>query len=66
MMQQGFQDEVDHIARRLSLETHCTIMHAEGRSLLICKHGVLFSMTRLQDPNDWDWVKPKHDKEVKI
>ena len=65
MMQQGFQDDVDPIAKRLSIETRCSIMFAEGKNLLVCKHGVLFSMSRLKDQNDWSLAITKHSEEVK-
>jgi len=62
-MQEGSFSDVDVIARRLSLEINCSIRFPErGRTVLVCKHGVAFSMSRLRSSPGWSWSKEHHDK----
>lgn len=65
-MQQGISNNVDFIAKKLSLLLGCTIgLDSRGRNVFVCKHGIPFSISRLQDSDDWTWAKEKHKEETK-
>jgi len=62
-MQEGRLSEVDAIAKRLSLEIHCALrMPERDRTVLVCSHGIAFSIPRLQESDDWSWAKEEHSK----
>ena len=62
-MQEGSLVEIDAIARKLSLEIHCALRLPEfNRSVLVCHHGLAFSIPRLKESPDWSWAKKEHDK----
>lgn len=62
-MQEGRFSEVDVIAKRLSLEIHCALRFPErNRTVLVCNHGVVFSISRLQESSDWSWARKEHSK----
>lgn len=62
-MQEGSFVEIDTVAKRLSLELHCALRLPErDRTILVCSHGVAFSISRLQGSSDWSWAKEEHSK----
>jgi len=64
-MQEGRLPEVDVVAKRLSLEINCILrLPAFGKNVLVCGHGVPFSITRLRESSDWTWAKDRHDKAI--
>ena len=64
-MQEGTSPEVDTIAKKLSLELSCTLRLSDlYKAILVCSHGIWFSVTRLKSNANWAWAKTKHDKAI--
>ncbi len=62
-MQEGTFNGIDALARRLSLEIDCSIrLPTYGKRVFVCSHNIAFSINRLEDSNDWLWVKEHHDR----
>lgn len=65
-MQQGTFNHIDYVAKKLVLLIDCTVgLDSRGRNVLVCRHGVPFSISRLQGSDDWAWAVEKHNKEAK-
>lgn len=63
-MQEGTYN-IDNLATKLSTEIDCSIKYAGsiGKNVLICKCGVMFSVSRLSTSDDWSWARERHDRE---
>jgi len=60
-MQQGSFEEVNTLGSRLSLEIDCPVAWPRrDKNALTCKHGVIFSISRLRESKDWSWARRMH------
>jgi len=65
-MQQGTLGEIDHLGRRLNMLLDCPIRFPGfGGNYLLCGHDMRISIPKLQESNDWNWVKEEHDQWLK-
>jgi len=64
-MQEGNLLEMNKLGMRLSLELHCPVrLAANGKNVLVCKHGIPFSVSRLKENEDWSWTKRLHKEKI--
>jgi len=64
-MQEGNLPEINRLGIRLSLELHCPVrLASNGMNVLVCKHDVPFSISRLKIDKDWFWAKELHKEKT--
>ena len=65
-IQPGFNEEIDSLGAKLSLEVGCAVHYpAYGKNLFECKCGVIFPLYVLRG-GDWPGIRKKHEEERKL
>ncbi len=66
-MQQEGINGVEALGRKLSLELDCPVIQAAyGKNVLVCHHNKAFSITRLEESDDWFWARELHEEQEAI